>query len=265
MTARSRGKPDAQPLKGDARRVVVTGGGSGLGRAIALDFAHRGMRVFVVGRTRSKLEETRSLAPPDTVIPLVADIRDAQRVDELFTAAETDGPVPLLVNAAAGAFHAPALDLTPNGFRSVLDSSLTGPFFVLQRWARSLAVAGPPGAAVILTSAFAGREEPGVAHSIAAKAGMEALVRSVAVEWGGLGLRVNCVAPGVILTEGAMLSTWNDTARRERALSATPLGRFGEPAEIVAAARYLLGEEAGFTTGASLVVDGGWRLTPPPF
>lgn len=246
-------------------RAIVVGGGSGMGRAIAILLAEAGLTVYVVGRTIETLEETARLARPGAIRPLIGNIRDAEEVDRVFTEAEQDGPIGLLLNAAAGTFHAPALDITPNGFRAVVDASLTGPFFVLQRWARGLADKGLPGAAVIITTAFAGREEPGVAHSIAAKAGLESLIRTVAVEWGELGIRVNAIAPGAIGTENALATSWSDKRVRDHALGSIPLGRFGDVEEIARSAAFLLSSGASYITGTSLIVDGGWRLVDHPF
>ena len=116
----------------------------------------------------------------------------------------------------------------------------------------------------MITSAFAGREEPGVAHSVAAKAGLEALVRSVAAEWGDRGLRVNALAPGAVRTEGAS-ATWDDPVDHDRTIAAIALRRFGDVEEIADTAMFLLGGGSTYITGSVLVVDGGWRLTPPPF
>lgn len=255
----------ALPLRFAHERALVAGGGSGMGRAIALVLAEAGLTVYVLGRTIETLEETARLAQSGRILPVVGDIRDAERVDQVFTEAERDGPIGLLLNAAAGTFHASALDITPNGFRAVVDASLTGPFLVLQRWARGLSLRRLPGAAVIITTAFAGREEPGVAHSVAAKAGLESLIRTVAVEWGPLGIRVNAIAPGAVGTENALATSWADERVRDHALGSIPLGRFGEVDEIAQSAAFLLSSGASYITGTSLVVDGGWRLVDPPF
>jgi NAD(P)-dependent dehydrogenase (short-subunit alcohol dehydrogenase family) len=245
-----------------ADRALVTGAGSGMGKAIALRLAQAGVTVYAVGRREEALADTAAGAAPGLVIPLVGDIRDADRVEAMFTTAEEGGVVPLLVNAASGSFYARAENISPRGFDSVVSASLNGPFYVLRRWA--LLAAGRPGSAVMITSAFADREEPGVAHSVAAKAGLEALVRSVAAEWGDRGLRVNALAPGAVKTEGAA-ATWDDPVDNERTLAATALKRFGDVEEIADSALFLLGGGSSYVTGSVLVVDGGWRLTPPPF
>ena len=249
-----------------ADRALVTGGSSGIGRDIALMLAEAGVRVYVVGRRMQPLEVVAGQAPEGRVTPLSADIREPEAVDAAFGAAEQDGgAVPLLVNAASGAFLAAAEDISPNGFAAVVGSSLNGPFHVLRRWARPLLEAGLPGSATMVSSALAEREVPGAAHSSAAKAGLEALIRSLAVEWGARGLRVNALAPGAFSTEGADAGMWRDEAIRDAALANIPLGRFGEPTELLGAAAFLLSRAASYVTGATVVVDGGWHLSPHPF
>ena len=255
------------PYAPAAARALVTGGSSGIGRDVALLLAKAGVEVHVVGRRQERLEETVALAGNGTsVIPHAADIRDPEAVEAAFVAAEAHGgPVELLVNAAGGAFLAAAEDISPNGFATVMASSVNGPFNVLRRWAWPLLEAGTPGSALMVSSALAAREVPGAAHSSAAKAGLEALVRSLAVEWGPRGLRVNALAPGAFETEGATDGMWSDPNVRGSALGNIPLGRFGRPEELLGAAAFLVSRAASYVTGATLVVDGGWRLSTHPF
>ncbi len=249
-----------QPAHG---RALVTGGGSGLGRAVALALAQAGVDVTVMGRREEPLLETVGLAGglPGPVHAEPGSVRDEDDLDRVFTAAEArGGPVPLLVHAAAGAFLARAEKISPNGFRSVVDVGLAGAFMTLRRWATALIEAGQGGVAVNVGSALGSREVPGAAHSSAAKAGLEALTRSLAVEWGRYGLRINVVAPGAVSTEGADEGMWSDSAVRTRVQGAIPMARFGTQDEIVAATAFLLSRQASYVTGATLVVDGGWGL-----
>jgi NAD(P)-dependent dehydrogenase (short-subunit alcohol dehydrogenase family) len=254
------------PYRPSAQRALVTGGSSGIGRDVALMLAAAGVEVHVLGRRLERLEETATLAGSAArVFAHAADVRDPAAVDAAFTAAEVEGPVDLLVNAAGGAFLAHAEDISPNGFATVLASSLTGPFNVLRRWALPLIAAGRSGSALMITSALAAREVPGAAHSSAAKAGLEALIRSLAVEWGPKGLRVNALAPGAFETEGATEGMWSEPNVRSAALAAIPMGRFGRPEELLGAAAFLVSQAATYVNGATLVVDGGWRLSGHPF
>jgi NAD(P)-dependent dehydrogenase (short-subunit alcohol dehydrogenase family) len=248
-------------------RALVTGAGSGLGRGLALALAGCGVDVVAMGRRREPLEATRELAAglPGRVRVEPGSVRDEADVERVFAAGERDGPLAMLVHAAAGAFLSPAEEISPNGFRAVVDTGLNGAFLMLRRWAQPLIAAGRPGVAVSVGSALGAREVPGAAHSSAAKAGLEALTRSLAVEWGRFGLRVNVVAPGAVSTEGADAGMWADPEIRERAERAIPLGRFGTVPEVVAATLFLLSRQAAYVTGCSLPVDGGWRLGDWPF
>ena len=248
-------------------RALVTGAGTGLGRGVALALARSGVDVAVMGRRREPLEETQALAADlaGDVHVHPGSVRDEDEVERVFAACEADGPVPLLVHAAAGAFLSFAEDISPNGFRAVVDTGLNGSFLVLRRWARPLIAAGRPGVAATVSSALGAREVPGAAHSSATKAGLEALIRSLAVEWGRYGLRLNTVAPGAVSTEGAEEGMWSDDAVRERAERAIPLGRFGTIDEVVAATLLLVSRQGAYITGSSIVVDGGWHLSDWPF
>lgn len=254
------------PYSPVAERAIVTGGSSGIGRDIAYMLAEAGVSVFIVGRRLERLDAAVEAGPDGRLTPLVADIRDPDAIDAAFTAAEADGgPVPLLVNAASGAFLAAAEDISPKGFGAVVGSSLNGPFNVLRRWALPLLDSDTPGAALMISSALAEREVPGAAHSSAAKAGLEALIRSLSVEWGPRGLRINSLAPGAFSTEGADAGMWSDDAVRTTTLSNIPLGRFGTAEELHGAAAFLMSRAASYVTGATLVVDGGWHLSTHPF
>lgn len=248
-------------------RALVTGAGTGLGRGITLALAGAGVDVAVMGRRPAPLEETSDLAAdlPGRVEVHPGSVRDEADVDRVFGACESSGPVQMLVHAAAGAFLAYAEDISPNGFRAVVDTGLNGAFLMLRRWAKPLIESGLPGVATCVSSALGAREVPGAAHSSAAKAGLEALSRSLAAEWGRYGLRINVVAPGAVSTEGAEEGMWSDGSIRERAKAAIPLGRFGTIDEVVAATLFLVSRQGAYITGSSVVVDGGWRLGEWPF
>jgi citronellol/citronellal dehydrogenase len=263
--------PDQQSpwtLEPAYRRAIVTGGGSGLGRGIALVLAQAGVDVTVVGRREPPLSETVALAAemPGEVHAEPGSVREAADLDRVFEAAQArGGPVQLLVHAAAGAFLAPAEEISPGGFRAVIDTGLNGAFLTLRRWALPLIEAGLPGVAVSVGSALGSREVPGAAHSSAAKAGLEALTRSLAVEWGRYGLRINVLAPGAVSTEGAEEGMWSDPVVRGRAQAGIPMERFGTIDEVIACTAFLVSRQASYITGSTLVVDGGWGLRDWPF
>jgi len=262
-------------------RVVVTGGGSGIGRALALALAAHGATAYVMGRRIAALEETRSLAAgaPGDVRCVTCDVRDARIVDRAFAEVEAHAGVgaQALFHGAADIYTPSYIEtVTPEAFADVVTSRLIGTFHVLQRWARPLIVRGCPGVAVAVSSSLASREAPGATHSGPATAGVESMVRSMAREWGRHGLRLNVLAPGVFpsATVAAAADTADEGGIEEtelgrRLLDLTPLARFGAMPEVVAPAMFLLSPAARFMTGDVLVLDGGlrlmdWAIVPRP-
>jgi NAD(P)-dependent dehydrogenase (short-subunit alcohol dehydrogenase family) len=245
-------------------RLVVTGGGSGIGRDTALAAAATGASVHVLGRRREALEETVGLAAdlPGEVRAHVADVRDPDSLEAAFAAVEAAGaPAPALVHAAAAVEYCPAADLTPEAFRTVVESVLFGAFNTLHRWSRPLLQSSSPGTGVFLTSCIATAGTPGAAHSSSAKAGVEAMVRTIAREWGPKGIRLNAVGPGFVPVERTA-AMWEDDEVSAPIRDLIALGRPGTTAEIVGPIMFLLSEAASYVTGEVLVPDGGFRLTP---
>lgn len=243
-------------------RMVLTGGGSGIGRSVALATAATGAHVYILGRRMPRLAATVDLGEklPGAITPLACDIRDPGVVEATFrTIEENGGPAQLLYHSAAAAYASLAEDITPEGFARVVQSSLIGAFHIIQRWAKPLIEAGLPGACVAVTSALASRETPGVAHSGASKAGVEGLTRSMAREWGRYGIRLNTIGPGPFPSEGTN-DLWEQGGIRARMESTTALGRLGTEAEIVGPSMFLLSDAARYITGVSIPVDGGLRL-----
>ncbi len=242
----------------ESRRVLVTGGSAGIGFAIARRLAHQGDHVVIAARDGDRLEraQQRLAVGGGSCSAHSCDVRDPAAVERLFAAAgELDG----LVNNAAGNFVCPSLTLSPNGFRSVVESSLHGSFFCSQAFARQ-ATTGGGGAIVNIVATYAWTGAPEVAHSAAAKAGLVALTKSLGREWGPLGIRVNALAPGFVPTDGAQSNILSDAEAEARMLAMIPLGRFARPEEIADAAAWLLSEHASYCTGAVLTVDGGRSL-----
>lgn len=245
-------------------RVLVTGGGSGIGRGVALRLAAAGATVYVLGRRADALAQTAAMAAGSSgrVVALTGDVRLPSTLDDAFAAIEADGgPVPALVHSAASIFYRPAAELSPDGFREVVESLLFGAFNTLSRWAKPLLAGGRTGVAVELTSCIASEGTPGAAHSSAAKAAIDAMVRTVAREWGPSGVRVNCVGPGFFPVERTQ-SMWDDDEVIAPVRDLIALGRPGQLEEIVGPIVFLLTEAAGYITGEVLVPDGGFRLTP---
>jgi NAD(P)-dependent dehydrogenase (short-subunit alcohol dehydrogenase family) len=247
----------------DGRVAVVTGGGSGLGRALALELARLGAGVTVAGRRPEPLAETvrlveerggRALAQP-------TDVREPEAVDALVERTVSDlGRLDVLVNNAAGNFVARAEDLSPNGWRAVVGIVLDGTFLCSRAAGRRMIEQGDGGAILSVIASYAWTGGPGTVHSAAAKAGVQALTRTLAVEWARHGIRVNCICPGPTDTEGAGAALWPSEEDRARVAATVPLGRLATPEEVAAWGAALLSPHAGYITGETLTIDGGHWL-----
>src|SRR5262245_47959410 len=245
------------------RSIVVTGGGSGLGLAMARQFAAHGARVTIAGRKRDRLEAAaKEIAAGaregGAAEPFPADVREPAQCEALIAhAAEKFGHVDGLVNNAAGNFLAFSEALTPNGFDAVVRTVLYGTVHCTLAFGRQLIARKAPGSVVSILATYAWTGSAFVLPSACAKAGVLAMTRSLAVEWGGAGIRLNAIAPGPIHTEGAfsrlMANPLAEKASRER----TALGRFGKPEEIATLAAFLLSDLCPYQTGDVVTMDGG--------
>ncbi len=226
---------------------------------MALAFAGEGARVAIVGRRGDKLEQTAALAPGGNVFGLAGDVRDASRVQAIVQeiVARTGG-IDVLVNNAAGNFVVPSEELSPNGFKSVVDIVLLGTFHCT-RFAFD-ALRASRGAILNIVATYAWSGEPGVVHSASAKAGVLAMTRTLAAEWGRYGIRANAIAPGPIHTEGTDKNLWSVADVEERVRKQIPLGRIGTPDDVAHAALWLCSGEAAWVSGATLAVDGAHWL-----
>jgi NAD(P)-dependent dehydrogenase (short-subunit alcohol dehydrogenase family) len=246
-------------MSSSRRRILVTGGGSGIGFAIAGRLARAGDHVVLASRSADRVNAACETLGAEglSCSAHACDISDPDAVARLFDAAgELDG----LVNNAAGNFVCPSLQLSPNGFRAVVESSLHGSFFCSQELARR-AIARGDGATILnIVATYAWTGAPGVAHSAAAKAGLVALTKTLAREWGPHDIRVNALAPGFVATDSARANILSDPDAEDRMRSLIPLDRFADEDEIADAAAWLLSDEASYCTGAVLTVDGGRSL-----
>lgn len=251
--------------------VVVSGAGSGIGRAISHWFARLGAKLVICGRKPEKLEQTAAALAGHggevMVHPL--SIRDPEAVAAMFDAAwERFGQVDILVNNAGGQFPQAAIDFAPKGWAAVIDTNLNGTWYMMQAAARKWRDAGLPGSIVNVATVI-WRGMPGVAHTCAARAGVIYGSKTVAIEWAPLNIRVNCVAPGIIATEG--MAVYSDEARAEMP-NTNLMRRFGQVEDIANAVCYLAGDAGGFITGEVLTIDGGnqlwgdqWTIPKPDF
>ncbi|MER5889302.1 SDR family oxidoreductase [Streptomyces sp. NPDC001941] len=249
----------------EGRTVLVTGGGSGLGKAIAAEFARLGADLVLVARGVERLEAARAeLAGVGggRVGVAVCDIRDADGVARAFDAAvEQCGLPDVLVNNAAANFPVPAEEMSPNAWRAVVDITLTGTWFVTREFARRHLAEGSGGSVINVGASYAWTGGPGYAHSAAAKAGVRNLVRTLAVEWGPYGIRVNGLVPGLMPHGDMTADIRGNLDRATDELGARqPALRVGEPRELGWAATFLASPYASFISGHTLVVDGAnWQ------
>ncbi len=242
------------------RVIVVTGGGSGLGAAMAKRFAELGAQVALLGRRADKLESVAAeiAQAGGRAHAFSCDVRDATRVEAVAQEVEAKlGSVSGLVNNAAGNFLAAAEDLSSNGFKTVVDIVLNGTFHCTSAFGKRMIAAGKGGAMVNIVTTYAWTGSAFVLPSACAKAGVLAMTRSLAVEWATYGIRVNAIAPGPVPTDGAFSRLSPSPEMEEAAKNRVPLKRFGTPLEIADAATYLLSDGAGYVTGDCLTVDGG--------
>lgn len=247
----------------DGAVVVVTGGGTGLGKAIAVEFARLGARIAIISRDplhhEAGLEAVEAVGGRGIAAP--ADVRDASQVETAFDSiVETLGLPDVLVNNAAGNFPVPAEELSPNGWRAVTQIVLDGTFFCSRELARRHIAAGSPGAIINIGASYAWTGGPGFAHSAAAKAGVKNMTETLAVEWAPYGIRVNCLVPGLFphAEESADIKAVPGRGLAEDRSS--PAMRTGELRELGWAATFLASPFAAYITGATLTVDGAnWQ------
>jgi NAD(P)-dependent dehydrogenase (short-subunit alcohol dehydrogenase family) len=243
------------------KNVFVSGGSSGINLAIADALAAQGANVAILSRQQSKIDAALAQLARHggRVLGFSADVRDAAAVQQaLDQTAQSFGPVDVLVSGAAGNFISPASELSANGFKSVMDIDLLGTFHVMRAAWPHLR---KPGAAILnITAAQSWMPTPGQVHVCAAKSGVDQITRTLAMEWGPAGVRVNSIAPGPVAdTEG--MSRLAPTPAAVQAWSrAVPLGRFATKDDIVRAALWLCSPEASYITGVLLSVDGGLAL-----
>ncbi len=242
--------------------ILITGGGSGIGRCTAHELASLGARVILAGRRQEALDTVAAEIAEDggTADTAALDIRDEDLVrSSVARIVETHGPVHGLVNNAGGQFPSPLANISAKGFRAVVDTNLTGGFIVAREvFNQSMKETG---GAIVNITADCHNGMPMMGHSGAARAGMENFTRTAAVEWGAFGVRINAVAPGWIASSG--LDTYDDPGMRQllpRLKEAVPIKRLATEAEVSAGICFLLSEGAAFISGTTLRIDAGGSL-----
>lgn len=255
--------------------VFVTGGGTGLGKAIAAEFARLGANLVVASRKPEHLEAaTEALGAIGPVLTVECDIREPESIAAAFDAAEERFGLPgVLINNAAANFPVPSEDMSANAWRTVVDITLNGTYFCCREFGRRhieavTADAGGDAAVVNVGASYAWTGGPGFAHSSAAKAGVKNLTETLAVEWGPFGIRVNCLVPGLFPHEDMTADIKGNLAGTSDKDVCQPALRVGERQELGWAATFLASPYARFISGHTLVVDGAnWQrraLVNPP-
>jgi NAD(P)-dependent dehydrogenase (short-subunit alcohol dehydrogenase family) len=244
------------------RCVLITGGGTGLGLQTARDFAALGARLVLASRSEDHLlpaaEELSSAGAE--VLTVVTDVRRPGSVRSMLEAAlQKFGAVDVLVNNAAGNFLCPSKDLSPGGWKVVIDIALNGVFYCSREIGLHMLERGS-GRIINIVAAYAWTGGPGTVHSAAAKAGVVAMTRTLAVEWAASGIRVNAVCPGIFQSEGARSRLWPTQEAEEALQQSVPLKRFAETHEVSQAITYLASPYADYINGEVLVIDGGLHL-----
>jgi NAD(P)-dependent dehydrogenase (short-subunit alcohol dehydrogenase family) len=242
---------------------MITGGGSGLGKAAAVALVRAGAKVAILSRSAERLqaaaEELRSAG--GEVLWISADVRSAEAVESAVDRIEKElGEIDILINNAAGNFLVRSEDLSPNGFRAVVEIVLFGTWFTSWSAGRRMLSRGR-GCMVNVVATYAETGMPGVVHSAAAKAGVLSLTKTLAAEWGPRGIRVNAIAPGIMVTEGAAQNLkFADPESQDRLRNAIPARRLARLDEVADAIVHLCRPASSYVTGTCLTIDGGLSL-----
>lgn len=243
-----------------SKRILITGGGSGLGKAAAQRFLELGAEVYICGRREEVLSATKQELRERTggcIHARRCDVRDAAAVEEMIGVIWADGPLDVLMNNAAGNFLARTEDLSLGAFQSVIGIVLMGSLHATLACGRRWLATKRPAVVLNVTTTYTTSGSAYVVPSAVAKAGVQALTRSLAVEWGDRGIRMNAIAPGPIPTEGAFSRLLPRPELEQAAKDRNPLGRFGTVEEFANLAAFLVSDGAGYINGEVVTMDGG--------
>jgi NAD(P)-dependent dehydrogenase (short-subunit alcohol dehydrogenase family) len=240
--------------------AVVTGGGTGIGLAIAQRLGALGARIVIGSRNSANLESGSAALRHAGLDPLAVqvDVRKPEQVDELVERTVRHfGHIDILINNAAGNFVCRAEELSPNGWNAVIGIVLNGSFYCSRAVGRHMIARGKGGSIVSILANYVWTGSAGTIHSAAAKAGVMSMTQTLAAEWARYRIRVNAVAPGPVESEGAARQLWNTPEAVQRITDMVPLQRWGTPEEIADAVAFLSAPGSGYITGEILTVDGG--------
>jgi NAD(P)-dependent dehydrogenase (short-subunit alcohol dehydrogenase family) len=241
-----------------SKRILVTGGGTGLGKGMAERFLELGAEVYICGRREEILKSTAAeLAAKGPIHALACDVRNLDAVETMIETIWRSAPLDILVNNAAGNFIARTEELSPRAFESVIGIVLMGTLHATMACGRRWLKAAHPGTVLSISATYAPVGSAYVVPSAVSKAGVEALMRSLAVEWGNRGIRMNCIAPGPIPTQGAFSRVLPRPELETLALDRNPLHRFGTIAELANLAAFLVSDGSAYINGEVIRMDGG--------
>lgn len=246
------------------KRILVTGGGTGLGKSMASRFSELGADVIIAGRRKAVLDEAAAemtALSGRQVHTRQLDVRDPDMVDSVFESIWADGALTSLVNNAAGNFIAQTERLSSRAFDAVTDIVLSGTAYCTLAAGRRWIEAGTPGNILSIVTSAAWTGQPFTAPSAAAKAGVLALMRTLAVEWGPKDIRTAAIAPGYFHTDGAWDRMYPEGAIAEPLHNEIPARRMGDHAELANLASYVMSDQASYITGECIVMDGGRWLS----
>lgn len=251
------------------RVIIITGGSNGMGLYMAKRFIENGDLVIITGRDETKLQLAQSSVGKnkENLKYFRMDVRNIEEVKACIEYAyQFTGKVDGLINNAAGNFICRAEDLSLNGWNSVINIVLNGTFYMSQTLGKKWIENSEKGSILNIGTTYASSAGEGVIHSAAAKAGVLAITRTLAVEWGRrYGIRCNAIAPGPIERTGGADKLMLNKEAEEKTRTSIPLGRFGTPEEIAEIAFFLFSKEAGFINGEVIAIDGGQNLMQSPF
>lgn len=245
----------------DGKTAFVTGGSSGIGLRIAERMAEHGARVMLASRNLDKLQGAKAgiEAAGGVADAIAIDVRDYSAVEQAIARARAEfGQIDIVVAAAAGNFPAPAVGMSPNGFKAVIDIDLLGTFHTLRAAYEHLTK--PGGVVLAISAAHATMPIANQSHVCAAKAGVELLVKTLALEWGPDGIRCNCLTPGATAETEGMRRLAPTAEAQDRIKATVPLRRLGSADELADVALFLCSDAAAYITGATVVCDGGQSL-----
>jgi NAD(P)-dependent dehydrogenase (short-subunit alcohol dehydrogenase family) len=252
-----------QPNLLAGKRILVTGGATGLGKSMGKRFLELGARLYICGRREDVLRETAAelqTATGGKVTTFACDVRDNARVEAMIEQFWQDGPLDVLVNNAAGNFISRTEDLSMGAFEAVIGIVLMGTIHCTMACGKRWLKAGHKANVLNITTTYAEMGSGYVVPSSVAKAGVLNMTRSLAVEWGNRGIRFNAIAPGPVPTEGAFSRLMPIKSLEDLAKKRNPLGRFGTHEELADLAAFMVSDKSGYINGHQIVMDGGEQL-----